>query len=228
MLHATSLSASRRGAVAITAGLPTIGIRVKLRASTGFKTWPEDAIAQFEARHAIGSKARLAFGLLLYTAQRRGDVIRMGRQHIKDGFIRVAQQKTGTVLEIPIIRELREILAAHPVGHHLTFLTVRAGEPFTGVAFTNWFRDRCAEAGLPRGLVVHGLRKAACRRLAEAGCSASQIAAISGHATLREIERYIKAADQKRLATAAMEAVQKDKCRTIKWRTKSRVSQNEA
>jgi len=218
-------------AVAMTAGLrhddPTLGIRVKLRASIGYKTWPEDAIAQFEARHPIGSKARLAFGLLLYTAQRRGDVIRMGRQHIKDGFIRVAQQKTGAVLEIPIVQELREILAAHPA-EHLTFLTTRAGQPFTGVGFTNWFRERCAEAGLPRGLVAHGLRKAACRRLAEAGCSASQIAAISGHATLREIERYTKAADQKRLATAAMEAVQKDKCRTIKWRTKSRVSQNEA
>jgi integrase len=72
-------------AVAMTADLrhddPTLGIRVKLRASTGFTTWPESAIAQFEARHQIGSKARLAFGLLLYTAQRRGDAIRMGRQH---------------------------------------------------------------------------------------------------------------------------------------------------
>jgi integrase len=146
-------------AVAITAGLrtddPTVGVRVKLRASIGIKTWPEDAIAQFEAIHPIGSKARLAFGLLLYTAQRLGDVIRMGRQHVKDGFIRVAQQKTGAVLEIPIIPELREILAAHPADH-LTFLTTRAGEPFAGPAFTNWFRDRCAEAGLPKGLVAHG------------------------------------------------------------------------
>jgi integrase len=160
-------------AVAITAGLrpgnPTTVIWVKLRATAGFKTWPEDAIAQFKARHPIGSKARLAFGLLLYTAQRRGDVIRMGRQHIKDGFIRVAQQKTGAVLEIPIIPELREILAAHPA-EHLTFLRTRTGDPFGAPAFTNWFRDRCAEVGLPRGLVAHGLRKAACRRLAEAGC----------------------------------------------------------
>jgi integrase len=115
-------------AVAMTAGLrtddPTAGIRVRVRASAGFKTWSEDAIAQFESRHPIASKARLAFGLLVYTAQRRGDVIHMGRQHVKDGFMRVVQQKTGAVLEIPIIPELREILAAQPADH-LTFLTTR-------------------------------------------------------------------------------------------------------
>jgi len=56
---------------------------------------------------------------------------------------------------------------------------------------------------------VHGLRKGMCRRLAEAGCTAHQIAAISGHKTLREIERYTKAADQQRLAVAAMETIQR-------------------
>jgi integrase len=49
------------------------------------------------------------------------------------------------------------------------------------------------EAGLPARASVHGLRKAACRRLAELGCSANVIAAISGHATLREVSRYTAA-----------------------------------
>jgi integrase len=74
-------------AVAIGAGLrgddPTQGIRVKARDTGGFRTWTEEEIAQFEAAHPIGTRARLAFGLLLYTAQRRGDVIRMGRQHVR-------------------------------------------------------------------------------------------------------------------------------------------------
>lgn len=77
----------------------------------GFRTWNEDEIAQFEAIHPIGSRARLAFALLLYTGQRRGDVIRMGRQQVLDGFIGVRQQKTGTVLEIPILAGLREVLS---------------------------------------------------------------------------------------------------------------------
>jgi hypothetical protein len=47
----------------------------------------------------------------------------------------------------------------------------------------------------------------AARRLAEAGCTEHEIAAITGHASLREITRYTKAADQKRLAAAAMEKV---------------------
>jgi integrase len=199
--------------VAIAAGLrdddPTLGIRnVKVRATGGFRTWTEEEIAQFEAAHPVSSRARLAFALLLYTAQRRGDVIRMGRQHVRDGFIHVRQQKTGTVLQIPLHADLQEILAAH-TAEHLTFLTTKTGEPFTAPGLTNWFGDMRRGAGLPAGLSAHGLRKAACRRLAQAGCSANEIAAISGHATLREVERYTKAADQKRMATAAMEAISK-------------------
>jgi integrase len=202
-------------ASAIAAGLrdddPTLGIRnVRLRDTGGYRTWTEGDIAQFEARHPIGSRARLAFGLLLYTAQRRGDIIRMGRQHIRDGFILVRQQKTSMSLEIPVLPELQEILAAHPA-EHLTFLTTRAGEPFTAAGFTGWFRDRCREAGLPLGLSAHGLRKAALSELAEANCTVHQIAAISGHASLKEVQRYTKAADQKRLAAAAMEARLKNK-----------------
>jgi integrase len=136
-----------------------------VRATGGFCTWTEEEIAQFEVAHPVGSRARLAFGLLLYTAQRRGDVVRMGRQDIQDGFIRVRQQKTGAILEIPVLPELQEILAVHPVDN-MTLLTTSAGKPFTAAGFTGWFRDRCREAGLPLGLSAHGLRKAAFRQFA--------------------------------------------------------------
>ena len=59
-------------------------------------------------------------------------------------------------------------------------------------------------AGLPAQCVPHGLRKATLRRLAERGASAKQIAAVSGHETLREIERYTRAADQAALARSAI------------------------
>jgi hypothetical protein len=61
------------------------------------------------------------------------------------------------------------------------------------------------EAGLPERCKAHGLRKAAARRLGEAGCSASEIAAITGHKTLAEVERYMRAADQERLARQAIQ-----------------------
>jgi integrase len=122
-----------------------------------------------------------------------------GRQHVRDGAIAVRQQKTGATLQIPIHAELRQALDASP-SEHLTFLVTWQGKPFTGRGFGNWFHKCCADAKLPSACSAHGLRKAACRRLAEAGCTAHQIAAISGHVTLQEIERYTNAADQVRLA----------------------------
>jgi integrase len=181
---------------------PTQGIKSPRYKSEGYHTWTEAEIAQYEARHPLGTRARLALALLLYTAQRRSDVITMGRQHVRDGAIAVRQQKTGATLQIPIHAELRKALDASP-SEHLTFLVTWQGKPFTGRGFGNWFHKCCADAKLPEACSAHGLRKAACRRLAEAGCTAHQIAAISGHATLQEVERYTKAADQVRLARQA-------------------------
>jgi len=86
---------------------------------------------------------------------------------------------------------------------HLTFLTTARGGPFSSASFGNWFRDACEAAGL-KGRTAHGLRKTAATRLADAGCTTKQIQAITGHATMREVERYTKAADQERLARQAI------------------------
>jgi integrase len=181
---------------------PTQGVKPPRIKTDGIHTWTEDEIARYEARHPIGTKARLALALLLYTAQRRSDVVRMGRQHVRNGMIAVRQQKTGAMLQIPVHPNLQEALDGLPE-KQLTFLVTEFGKPFSFAGFGNWFRDRCKEAGLPKKCSAHGLRKAACRRLAEAGCSAHQIRAISGHASLREVERYTKAADQAELARQA-------------------------
>jgi integrase len=185
---------------------PTHGIRGAKIRTDGYRTWTESDIEAFEAAHPIGSRARLALVLLLYTAQRRSDIVRMGRQHVRDGALSVRQQKTGRSLEIPVHPALQTILD-ETRSDHLTFLTTQAGKPFSAAGFTNWFRDRCNEAGLPLGTSAHGLRKAACRRLAEAGCSANLIAAVSGHRSLREVQRYTEAADQARMARSAMETI---------------------
>jgi integrase len=194
--------------VAIVAGLraddPTEGVIIKLPRSSGYRTWSDDEIAQYEARWPIGTRERLAFGLCLHTGQRRGDVIRMGRQHIREKYLHVVQQKTGMVLDIPVLEPLAEILFTAPP-NHMTFLITATGKPFSAQGFTAWFRGTIREADLPVGLSAHGLRKAMCRRLAEAGASANRIAAISGHTTLNEVSRYTKGADQKRLAADAMD-----------------------
>jgi integrase len=182
---------------------PTASIKRRAIKGDGFHTWTDDEIAQFEAHHPIGTKPRLALALLLYTAQRRSDVVRMGRQHIRDGVLTVKQEKTGVELAIPVHPELRTILDATPT-KHLTFLVTATGKPYGGNAFSEQFRKWCDAAGLPQCCKPHGLRKAACRRLAEAGCSANEIMSISGHTTMKEIVRYTVAADQARLARNAM------------------------
>jgi integrase len=186
---------------------PTRDIKQRSVKSDGFHTWTDDEIAQFEAHHAISSKPRLAFTLLLHTAQRRSDVVRMGRQHIRetpDGpALYVKQQKTGVELLIPIHPELRAVLDAVP-SPHLTFLVTTTGKPYGGNHFSESFGEWCDAAGLPERCSAHGLRKAKCRLLAEAGCSANEIMAYTGHGTMKELVRYTKAADQARLARNAM------------------------
>ncbi len=116
------------------------------------------------------------------------------------------QRKTGSSLAVAIHPELRAALESSP-RDNLTFLVTAYGRPFSPAGFGNWFRDCVTAAGLPACCAAHGLRKAAARRLAEAGCSASQIAAVTGHTSLREVERYTKAAAQMTLADAAISAV---------------------
>jgi integrase/recombinase XerD len=128
------------------------------------------------------------------------------RQHVHDGVLTVDQGKTegqeASHLEIPLHPKLREIIDATPSGH-LNFLVTSFGKPYGAAGFSNWFRELCDSAGCP-DVSAHGLRKATARRLAEIGCSTHEIAAITGHASLSEVQRYTRAADRKRLAQAAM------------------------
>lgn len=186
---------------------PTLGVTREKVKTTGYKTWSEDHIARFEATHPIGTKARLAFALLLYTGQRRSDVVKLGRQHVHNGVLAIDQGKTEggeeAHLEIPVHPKLREIVDATPTVGVKTFLVTHFGKPYTAPGFGNWFRELCDAADCP-DVSAHGLRKATARRLAEIGCGANQIAAITGHATLAEVQRYTKAADRKRMAREAM------------------------
>lgn len=86
---------------------PTTGLKLPRVKSDGIHTWTENDIEQFERYYPVGTLERRAFALLLHTAQRVGDVVRMGRQHIRDDAIAVRQGKTGTALLIPVTNEVR-------------------------------------------------------------------------------------------------------------------------
>jgi integrase len=196
---------------------PTAGIKIKLPKSDGHDTWTDEQIAQFGARWPIGTKERLALVLLVHTGQRRSDIIRMGRKHASNGVLAIKQSKRTRAgqmtVEIPMHPELVAAIDACPTPQVVSmhggdaYLLTATGRPFKERAFNDWFREACNAAGLPESCVPHGLRKACCRRLADLGLSPQRIGAISGHLTLKEIERYTKAYDRRQAAKEAMAAL---------------------
>jgi integrase len=145
----------------------------------------------------------LALALLLYTAQRRTDVVALGPASLRGGRMNFTQSKTGAEMDIPVAAPLAEIITATPMIGVKTFLVTEYSKKFTPAGFGNWFRSRCNEAGLAH-CSAHGLRKAFLRRMAEAGCSENYIASISGHKDYREIRKYVQAANKARMATEGM------------------------
>jgi integrase len=181
----------------------TAGVkRVRGQPAIGFHTWTEPEIAAFEARWPTGSTPRLALALLLCTGSRRSDAVTLGRQHLRAGRLHIRQAKTGAEVQIPVMPALAAELDHVPAGR-LVFLATARGVPFTSNGFANSFKDWARSAGLDHW-TTHGGRKACARRLAEAGASAMEIAAVTGHSSLREVERYTAAANRGRLADAAM------------------------
>lgn len=181
-------------------------------AAGGFHAWTVSEVRQFEERHPIGTKARLALALLLFTSQRRSDVILFGRQHVSNGWLHFTQFKNRNVapvsLSMPVHPQLQAVIDATP-SDHMTFLVTEFGKPFTAAGFGNWFRKRCDEAGL-KHCSAHGLRKAAAALLAEGGASDREIMAVTGHRTSKEVDRYTRSASQKRLAGVAITKLRMD------------------
>lgn len=176
--------------------------RVKKK-TVGYRTWSEADIAAFRARWPVGTPQRLAMEVLLYTGLRRSDAVRVGWQHVSAARIEITAQKTGVDLSIPIHEKLWRFLNACPKDRE-TFIETVYGNARSAKAFTGFISEAAAAADIKAQASPHGLRKAACRRLAEAGASAPQIQSITGHTKLDEILTYIREADQRRLSIAAM------------------------
>lgn len=174
--------------------------------STGYHSWTPDEVRQFEERHPVGTKARLALALLLFTGQRRSDITRLGRQHLRNGRLTFTQfkgrKRNPTQLTLPIIPALQRVIDASPCGD-LTFLVNDFQRPFTDAGFGNKFRQWCNEADL-KNCSAHGLRKAGAAMAANNGATTRQLMAIFGWSSSKMADFYSRGADQRRLAEAAM------------------------
>lgn len=185
---------------------PTFGVKNIRYQQTGHHPWSEDEIEQFYKRHPLGTKARLALDLLRYTAGRREDIPRLGPQHIRNGRIRFRQGKNDkrspVDMDMPVHPRLQKSIDACEI-KHLTFLATEYGKPFTTNGFGNKFKDWCRQADLPH-CSAHGVRKFISADLAESDATPHQIGSVTGHRSLKEIERYTAAARKPRLADEAM------------------------
>lgn len=177
--------------------------RVKHK-TKGFEPWTEDDISKFYARWPEGTPQRIAMDILLFTGLRRSDAVRLGRQHVQRDRIVTKIKKSGDMIQIsiPIHAALRRVL--NSITHnHLNLISTAYGEARSEKAFTNWIIEAARAAGLPPHRSPHGLRKAACIRLVQAGCSASEIMSITGHKNLAEVETYVREANKMKLADSA-------------------------
>jgi integrase len=189
---------------------PTLGVEnPPRRKGDGFLPWTEEHVAAYERRWPIGTRQRVWLDVLLYTGLRRGDAVRFGRQHVRDGVATIKTEKSGFTIAVtlPILPVLAETLAAGPCGD-LTFISGERGQPLTKESFGNMFRDACQQAGVPGS--AHGVRKIAATRAANRGATVAQLEAIFGWSGGTMASLYTRSADRRRLALEAMHKLAND------------------
>lgn len=172
----------------------------------GFHTWTENEIDRYRRHWPLGTNARLAMEILLWTALRRGDAAGFGRKHMKGGRIAHTAAKTGETVWLPAAPQLTAAIEAMAVTGTETYLVTSYGNAFTAAGFGNRFKEWCVEAGLPH-CSAHGLRKAAARRAADEGGSNAELKALGGWRTDSQVATYTAAADRRRLADQALAPV---------------------
>ena len=174
---------------------PCLGVKaIKYQSGTNY-VWTNEDMLRFEEVFPLGTRERLAYALLLYSGQRSGDVVGLGRQHIRNGWLNIKAHKTGKPAQVPILPALAEAIEAGPTGD-LTFLVGEDGASLTVSHFGRWFRAACDKAGVPE-CTPHGLRHAGATRLAERGADVATLQGIYGW-SLGMAQRYTRTADMRR------------------------------
>lgn len=184
---------------------PTRDVAAPSQKTEGHHVWTLDEIATFQGRWPLGTRERLAFDVLLCTGLRRGDVVRLGKQHIRDGVISLKTEKTGEVARIPVLPMLAASIAAGPTGD-LALIAGERGEPMTKESFGNWFGEVCRRTGVPG--TAHGLRKALATLASEEGLSEKELDAVFAWRGGGMASLYTRTANRDRLAAAAMQKIE--------------------
>lgn len=179
-----------------------VGDDVKARQgkTEGYHTWTTEEVARYQKRHPIGTQARLALDIMLYTGLRRSDAVSLGRQHVKDGVVSIRAGKNGAEIIIPLLPPLAASIAGTETGD-LIFLFNARREPWKSNSFGYWFADRCVEAGVPGR--AHGLRKAGATIAADNGATPYELTAMYGWSSTKMAEIYTRKTDRIRLAERA-------------------------
>ncbi|MFO1099027.1 MAG: tyrosine-type recombinase/integrase [Xanthobacteraceae bacterium] len=180
---------------------PTIGVKLprapKAQRDRGFPAWTDDDVAAFEKRWPLGSRERVAFDVLRYTGLRREDAAQLGRQHVREGVIRLRPQKTPDVIVvIRVPPALAESIEAGPTGD-MTFICTTRGRPYTTESFGNLIAEAARACGIRKS--AHGLRKYAATKMAEAGATIPELEACFGWTGGRMASHYTRSADRERL-----------------------------
>lgn len=176
---------------------PLVGIELDKPKIEGYPVADAEDIAAFQVRWPIGTRECLIFDLGLYTGAARTDLAKLGRKNIKGDLLVYERQKSGIKAQVPLTAELRAVIDRTP-DIAPAFILTEAGKPFKAASLGNEFRDAALAAGV--GFRIHGLRKAFCTYWAEQpNITTHQIAAMAGHMSLSEVERYTRAADRERM-----------------------------
>src|SRR6185437_2995034 len=128
---------------------------IKLPKSKGHHTWTDEEIAQYRAIWPLGTQQRLVFEFALETASRRGEVVRLGPQHVRNGRIRIERTHGSNDVEIPMTPELQSACDAMPKAH-LTYIVTAYGKPRSKYGLGNDFAKWSTQAGLPARCRMHG------------------------------------------------------------------------
>lgn len=194
---------------------PTHKIKYRPDRIKGWRSWTDEERAKFEKRWPVGTTPRLIYEIAFWLGNRRGDIATLrwdqrgtwrdplGETH--DVF-RIAQQKGGKEMILPITKLLADVLEATPrIG--ATIVVTQYSKPFSEKSLTGRMADWTRSAKMPKGCTLHGLRKTLGRTLAESDATTRQLMEVLGHDDIEHAELYSREASQARLAVQGMQKV---------------------
>lgn len=166
-----------------------------------YRAWSDEELDAFEARWPLGAIQRTGYALALYTAQRRGDLVRLKWSSIAGDAIHLVQRKTGEPMAIKIHRDLKVALAAVHPRHEAAILTGAQGGALSDVYFGHIMARAIGDAGLPDACVLHGLRKTGAAKVKEFG---GDVGSVTGHRSPHMVAEYSRDANQAKLNAASI------------------------